>query len=427
MRPNGVIVPESTVFIAARVANAEVSGWLPDHAVLVDDGRITAVTPKSQLPSDIWRNYSILDLGDVSLLPGLCDAHCHMHCSATPDAQVEALTEKPDKLLMRATHAMRRILMSGTTTVRDIGARNDVSFSILDGIQTGAIPGPRLICAGTPITITAGHCWFFGTEADTKEEVVQAIRRQVKLGARAIKMMATGGMFTPTANPRMPQYDVDTLRAAVNEAERMNVQIVAHTLSAQGTKNCVEAGIHHLIHARWLDLDPSKRLAFDPRVAEQMAENGQWVDPTIGHHLLGVEAREAEEEYVPQKPWSMKQVEITEEEHLETIHGMSQAGVRFTAGLDMGMPHSDHAKSGANAWAYHEWLEWDTWRAIRANTADTAEALLVGDQVGRIEPGKIADLAAFRGDPASNIRELVNAATVVQSGNVVKLNGESLV
>ena len=97
---------------------------------------------------------------------------------------------------------------------------------------------------------------------------------------------------------------------------------------------------------------------------------------------------------------------ITEEEHIATIQGMSEAGVRFTAGLDMGMPQADHAKSGANAWAYHEWLGWDTWRAIRANTADTAEALLVGDQVGRIEPGKIADLAAFRGDPASNIREL---------------------
>ena len=427
MRPTGVIVPTNTVFIATRVANAEVSGWLPDHAVLVDNGRITAVTPASQLPSDIGSKYTVLDLGDVSLLPGLCDAHCHMHCSAGPNAQEEALTEKPDRLLMRATNAMRRILMSGTTTVRDIGARNDVSFAVLNGIESGAIPGPRLICTGTPITITSGHCWFFGTEADTKEQVVQAIRRQVKLGARAIKMMATGGMFTPTANPRMPQYDVDTLRAAVYEAERLNVQIVAHTLSAQGTRNCVEAGIHQLIHARWLDSDPAKKLAFDPRVAEQMAENGQWVDPTIGHHLLGDEARAAEEDTIPMKPWSVQQVTITEEEHIETIMGMSEAGVRFTAGLDMGMPYSDHANSGANAWSFHEWLGWDTWRAIRANTADTAEALLVGDDVGRIEPGKIADLAAFRGDPASNIRELINAATVVQGGNVVKLNGEALV
>ena len=141
MRPTGVIVPKSTAFVAARVANAAVSGWLPDHAVLVDNGRITAVSPASQLPSDIGSKYAVVDLGDVSLLPGLCDAHCHMHCSASPDAQEEALTEKPDKLLMRATNAMRRILMSGTTTVRDIGARNDVSFAVLNGIESGAIPG----------------------------------------------------------------------------------------------------------------------------------------------------------------------------------------------------------------------------------------------------------------------------------------------
>ncbi len=414
------------VIKAARVANAELTAWLPDHAILIDQGRISAVTPSAQLPDDVSSKYEIYDLGDVSLLPGLCDAHCHMHCSAEAEAQQQALTEKPDRLLIRAVNAMRKILMSGTTTVRDIGARNDVSFTVLQGINAGAIPGPRLICAGTPITITAGHCWFFGTEADTKEQVVQAIRTQVKLGARAIKMMATGGMFTPTANPRMPQYDVDTLRAAVHEAERMGVQIVAHTLSAQGTRNCVEAGIHHLIHARWLDIDPMKKLAFDPKVAERMAENGQWVDPTIGHHLLGDEARAALGEPASVQPWSMRQAVITEEEHIETLQGMLNAGVRFTAGLDMGMPYADHANSAANAWSFHEWLGWDTWKAIRANTVDTAEALLVGDQVGRIEPGKIADLAAFRGDPAANIRKLINASTVVQGGRVVKLNGEAL-
>ena len=181
---------------------------------------------------------------------------------------------------MRATNAMRRILMSGTTTVRDIGARNDVSFAVLNGIESGAIPGPRLICTGTPITITSGHCWFFGTEADTKEQVVQAIRRQVKLGARAIKMMATGGMFTPTANPRMPQYDVDTLRGGrVRSRAAQRADRRSYVVSAQGTRNCVEAGIHQLIHARWLDSDPAKKLAFDPRVAEQMAENGPMGGP----------------------------------------------------------------------------------------------------------------------------------------------------
>ncbi len=417
----------SGIFKAKRVANAALTGWLTDHAVVVKDGKISAVVPQSKLPSDAAARDQVHDLGDVSLLPGLVDAHCHMHCSATPDAQALIFSEDNDRFMMRATNNMRRALLAGTTTIRDIGARNEVTFPVKAAIEAGAIPGPRLICAGTPITITAGHCWMFGTEADTTEAVKTAIRRQVKLGARVIKMMATGGMFTPTANPRHTQYPVETLRAAVIEAERLNVVIVAHTLSAQGVKNCVEAGIHQLIHARWLDADPQKGVSYDHDTSKKMADKGIWVDPTIGHHLLGREARKPTNTPEPLRHWSVQARPVTDEEHFETIHKMHEAGVRYTAGLDMGMPYADHAKSAANAWAYVEELEWDTWKAIRANTADTAEALRLGAEIGRIKPGMVADLASFKGDPAARIRDLDQADTVIQGGRVVKLRGEALV
>lgn len=409
------------------MADEDLSGWLPDHAVIVEDGCIKGVSPSSSLPSDTSSRYTVHDLGDVSLLPGLVDAHCHMHCSATVDALHWALTDDNNRLIMRSVDAMRRALLSGTTTVRDLGSRNEVAFPVKQAIDDGSIPGPRLILAGTPITITAGHCWFFGTEADTVDEVVKAVRHQVKLGARVIKMMATGGMFTPTANPRRTQYDAATLRAAVLEAERLGVQIVAHTLSADGIQNCVEAGIHHLIHARWHHVDPAQGLDYDQAVVDRMVEQGQWVDPTIGHHLLGEEAV-AQRGVAPAPPhWAVSKHVVAPQEHLDALGRMHESGVRFTMGLDMGMAHADHGKSAANAWAHHEQLGWDTWKALRASTADTAEALLLGDQVGRIRPGLKADLAAFRGDPAKKIRDLDNAATVVQEGVVVKLNGEALI
>ena len=417
----------SGIFKAKRVANAGLTGWLRDHAVIVEGGKITAVLPQKKLPADVTAKHEVFDLGDVSLLPGLLDAHCHMHCSATQDAQALIFSEDNERFIMRATNNLRRALLAGTTTIRDIGARNEVTFPVKAAIEAGAIPGPRLIVAGTPITITAGHCWMFGTEADSTEAVQTAIRRQVKLGARVIKMMATGGMFTPTANPRQTQYSVETLKAAVREAERLNVVIVAHTLSAQGVKNCVEAGIHQLIHARWLDADPAKGLAYDTDTTKKMADKGIWVDPTIGHHLLGREARKPTNTPEPLRHWSVQTRPIPDEDHLETIVKMSDAGVRFTAGLDMGMPFADHAKSAANAWAYVEELEWDNWRAMRANTSDTAEALRLGSVVGRIKPGMIADLAAFKGDPAQRIRDMDQADTVVQGGRIVKLRGEALV
>ena len=415
------------VFSAARVANEAVDGWLTDHAVIVEGEKIASVVPKSQLPTDIANSAELYDLGDVSLLPGLIDAHCHMHCSATVDAQQLAMSEGVPVLTMRAVTAMRKALLAGTTTIRDLGSPNDVAFPVRAAVESGAIPGPRMLLAGTPITITAGHCWFFGTEADTTDAVVSAVRRQVRLGANVIKMMATGGMFTPTANPRKPQYSVETLAAAVGEAERSGLQIVAHTLAADGVQNCVEAGIHQLIHSRWYSQDPNAELDYRPEVVKQMADQGQWVDPTIGHHLLGDEAVSQHGHTKAVTHWAVSSKVIPDSEHVELLKKMDEAGVRFTSGLDMGMPHGFHDLSAANAWSYVEMLGWSPWRAIYTSTAGTAEGVRVDNIVGRIKPGMIADLAAFEGDPAENIRNLHIASTVIKSGQPVKLGNRALV
>ena len=405
--------------IADRVSNAQMTGWLSDRAVRIIDGKISDVLPASNLPSDVEETSEVLHLGDVSLIPGLVDAHCHMHCSATKDAQALALAEKDDiqRLTMRAVSAMRKAVLAGTTTVRDIGSRNEVAFAIKQAIKDGAIPGPRLLVAGTPITITAGHCWFFGTQADTPDDVAKAVRNQVRQGADAIKIMSTGGMFTPTANPRLPQFPAETLAVAVREAARSGITVAAHCLSADGVKNCVEANVHN----------PSKGLEFDLDTAKRMADQGQWVDPTIGHGMLGHEATDRGEAPPRAVHWSVAANNVTDEDHAETLNQMHELGVRFTNGLDMGMPHGTHDRSAANAWAAVEKLGWDTWSALRMATIDTAEALGVDDEVGSIRPYKVADLAAFDGDPAGNIRDLDRASTVIQRGEVIKLRDVALV
>lgn len=415
--------------IADRVSNTDMTGWLSDSAVKIVDGKIRDVLPASSLPSDVEETSEVLRLGDVSLMPGLVDAHCHMHCSATKDAQALALAEKDDiqRLTMRAVSAMRKAVLAGTTTVRDIGSRNEVAFAIKQAIKDGAIPGPRLLVAGTPITITAGHCWFFGTQADTADDVAKAVRNQVRQGADAIKIMSTGGMFTPTANPRLPQYSAETLAVAVREAARSGITVAAHCLSADGVKNCVEANVHNLIHARWYSQDSSKGLEFDLDTAKRMADQGQWVDPTIGHGMLGTEATDRGEAPPRAIHWSVAASDVDNEAHYETLNQMHDIGVRFTNGLDMGMPHGTHDRSAANAWSVVENLGWDTWSALRMATIDTAEALRIDDEVGSIKSGKVADLAAFEGDPATNIRDMDRASTVIQGGEVIKLRDVALV
>ena len=415
--------------IADRVATSDMSGWLTNTAVRIVNSKIDDVLPASSLPSDIEETSEIVQLGDVSLMPGLVDAHCHMHCSATADAQKLALEEKDDilRLTMRAVSAMRKAVLAGTTTIRDIGSRNEVAFPVKQAIKDGAIPGPRLLVAGTPITITAGHCWFFGSQADTADEVAKAVRNQVRQGADAIKIMSTGGMFTPTANPRLPQYPAETLAVAVREAARSGITVASHCLSAAGVKNSVEANVHNLIHARWLSQDTSQGLEFDIDIAKRMADQGQWVDPTIGHGMLGHEAAARGEAPPRAIHWSVAENNVPDEAHAETLNQMRDVGVRFTSGLDMGMPHGTHDRSAANAWAAVELLGWDNWDALRMATIDTAEALGIDDEVGSITAGKVADLAAFDGDPGENIRDMDRASTVIQRGNVIKLRDVALV
>ena len=274
-------MPESAIFKARRVANSDTDGWLDDHAVITDGaGRIEAVVPASTLGDTSGSR--VYDLGDVSLLPGLVEAHSHLHCSADLEAYANITSENDDRLVMRAVGAARKALLSGVTTMRDLGSRNQVAFPVRDAIEAGVVPGPRLLLAGTPITTTAGHCWMFGTEADTLDEVVKAVRQQVKLGANLIKIMSTGGNFTPTSNPRTAQYPVETLRAAVVEAERLGVYVVAHSHAAAGIRYCIDAGIHQIIHCRWLSSDPTVPMDYDPEGATRLAAEGRWVDPTIG-------------------------------------------------------------------------------------------------------------------------------------------------
>jgi imidazolonepropionase-like amidohydrolase len=417
---------ERTVFKAGRVANAAVSGWLPDHAVLTDGARIRAVVPQANLPSDIVETHRLHDLGDVSLIPGLVDVHAHMHCSATADAYELVTSEALPRLIMRAAANVRHALLSGVTTLRDLGSKNEVAFPVREAIRAGVIPGPRLLVAGTPITTTAGHCHMFGTEADTRDQVVTAVRRQRKLGADCIKLMATGGMFTPTANPRTVQYPVETLTAAVREAERLGLPVAAHTLSAAGIRDCVEAGIHHLIHARWYSADPAKGLEYDPALADRITRSGLWVDITLGHMLLGRLAQEAGAP-PPSTHWAVQATPVPLEDHLETARDMRARGIRFTTGLDMGMPHARFDGSAANARAFGAWLQYSPWEAIRASTADSAEALGLGDAVGALRPGLIADLLAVAGDPARDLATLGTAVDVIRAGRPVKLGGRALI
>lgn len=390
-------------------------------AILIEDGRIIAVDTQTQLDSVSPDSLDVVDVGQQTIMPGLVEAHAHMHCTGEPDAFEKIFSDDQDTLLLRASKAMRASLISGVTTMRDLGSRNEVAFPIKQAIQDGVIPGPRLLVAGTPITTTAGHCNMFGTEADTEDEVVTAIRRQAKLGADCIKMMSTGGNFTPRSNVRAAQYPASTLRAAVEDAERLGLTVAAHCHGTIGVRNCVEAGIHHLIHCSWLAADAAEEYDYDPALADTIAENGTYVDPTIALGRLRYLADPDADVFKPGGAFS------NIEERYRILRDMWDRGVKFIAGLDAGMQEGRFGSHAMVPQVMVENMGISPMDAIKCSTSVSAEALGVLPITGTLAIDKSADVIVVDGDPSQDITALHRVTSVIHEGTVVKREGRVLV
>jgi imidazolonepropionase-like amidohydrolase len=419
---------------AARVANAALDGWVTDAAVEVVDGTIGSVTGGGALPSDIAATHEVHDLGDVSLLPGFVETHIHMHFPAAPDYREIARPEPVERSLIRATAAMRALLLSGATTARDTGSREDVALAIRSAVRDGVIPGPRLLIVGAPITTTSGHYWFLGGEADSSDGVVARVRAAKKAGVDAIKVMASGGGYTPTSNPRSRQYDAATLRAATAEAHRLGLPVLAHALTAGSTSDAADAGIDTIIHGGvwWTEHAVRDRAyAYDPAVADRIAERGIWVDPTIGEIQLHREHELAGRPPLPEfDHWALPDAPSELEPRLGFMRDMVDRGVRFIGGMGMGMPIVTFDSVACSAQIYAALLGFDRWHAIRTITSEAAEALGLVGLTGTIKPGLAADLVSVDGDPIADpdgLAGLRHVRDVIQRGRLVVSEGRPVI
>jgi imidazolonepropionase-like amidohydrolase len=419
------------IFLARRVASPGTDAWLGDAAVVVDAGRIEAVVGRTALPSDADATHEVHDLGDVSLLPGFIETHVHMHFPSPLDWRDIARPEPVERMLIRATANMRRLLLSGATTARDTGSRDDVALAIRAATRDGVAAGPRLLVAGAPITTTGGHYWFLGAEADTTEDVIRRVRERRRLDVDCVKIIASGGGYTPGSNPRSQQFGLATLRAAVEEAHRVGLPVLAHSLTATSNRICVDAGVDTIIHGGvwWTDHEiRDTAYAYDPAVAERIAQAGIWVDPTIGEVELHREHHDAGRPAKPEfEHWALPDVPSDLEPRLAFMRDMAARGVRFIGGMGMGMPIVTFDTVAASAQVYVRLLGFEPWHAIRTITADAADALGLGSIVGSIRPGLAADLVAVEGDPIAEMGALRRVRDVVQAGRPVLRDGRALV
>ena len=384
--------------------------------VYVRDGRIVDVGSGGDVPSDA----QVLDHSAYSVVPGLIDCHVHLAFSAGPNPLADLLVEDDGTLLLHAAANARTALAAGITTVRDLGDRAGVVRVLRDAIGRGVVPGPRILTAGSPITITGGHCHFLGLEADSEDDVRQVARMQLRDGVDCLKIMATGGRMTPGTNPQLPQYTVGQVKAAVEEARRAGVTIAAHALSADGIRVAAEAGVDTVEHCNWLARPGSDGLAFDESTAELMCTNGVAFDPTLTPVQGSLSMPDGNLSDVQRAALAIR-VEL-----LGVFRRMLELGVTMVAGTDAGTRRSTLDKLPGEIGLYVEQLGLTPVAAIATATGTAARVLGLADEVGTIQAGRRADLTVVDGDVSADIAALGRTRAVIQGGRLVGEHGRLL-
>jgi len=352
-----------------------------------------------------------IDLGDVTLLPGLMDLHTHLAYDLEGDWPHRDAIEGIAEGTLRAVRNARRTVDAGFTTVRDVGASQGfIDVAVMRGVERGWIVGPRVIPAGHSLGITGGHCDVTGFipgvlemgpeegVADGVDEVVRAVRYQIKHGARVIKLCATAGVLSFEESVGAQQFTEEEMRAAVEEAARHGMKVAAHAHGAEGIKAAVRAGVASIEHGSMID----------DEAARMMKERGVYLVPTT--HLADV----IDLELLP--PPIRAKAEWVLPRAKENLRRAIQSGVPIAFGTDAAVfPHGDNAREFA---ALVE-RGMTPAAAIRAATIDAADLLGVDDR-GVIAPGKLADLIAVPGNPLEDVRVLEDVRFVMVGGKVVK-------
>ncbi|HEY3809973.1 MAG TPA: amidohydrolase family protein [Acidimicrobiales bacterium] len=373
--------------------------------VLVDDlGRIAAVGTAAELTAlPGAADATLTDLGAATLLPGLIDSHVHLGFDGS-EAPVQHMIDASDAdLLIGMLAAARNLLAAGVTTARDLGARSKLDLAVLEAVETGQAPGPRLVVANEPITTGHGHCWFMGCEQDDRDGIRRAVREHAQAGATVIKVMATGGFMTEGSRPWDAQYGAQDLAVLVEEAHRQGRPVAAHAHGLAGIRNAVSAAVNTIEHCSWAAPD---RVDYDSDVVAEIADRRIFVCPTTNLHALNPIRRPVS---------SMPVAEELITGRIDRLRRMREAGVRLVAGTDAGVnlvPHGAYA-AGLEALAASGMAPLEV---IECATSRAAEACGVDHLTGSLAPGLAADLVAVMGDATTDISRLRAPALIVSRG-----------
>ncbi|WP_421843129.1 amidohydrolase family protein [Mycobacterium sp.] len=366
--------------------------------VVVENGRISAVDFTA---ADSPHKTALIDLGESTLLPGLVDAHAHLCWD--PSGNPEDLADTPhEALVQRARLHARAALHSGITTIRDLGDREFATVSLRDEYRQGTELGPELVVSGPPLTRSGGHCWYLGGEADTTEELIDAVKQRAMRGVDWVKVMATGGFVTAGTNPLQAQYSSDQLIVVVEAAHRLGLPVTAHAHGVAGIVAALAAGVDGIEHCTFIT---ESGVTASPEVIETIVAQGVWCGITTARLNSEVPAEIAA---LIRDVWRNTR---------QLIDSGAQVVLSTDAGVDPAKPHNVLPLD----LAYLSQQGFTATEVLACATAAAAASCGLGHRKGRIVPGYDADLLAVGAGLDQDVAKLCDVKSVWRNGVQVPL------
>jgi len=404
------------VVINARPFDSAAGVVGPLSRIVIEGRRIMAVTAEPVQVDDAL----VIDAGGRVVLPGLIDAHVHV--TATSHDLTNLGLQPPSLTTAESSVVMRDMLHRGFTTVRDAAGAD---YGLQEAQARGLFEGPRLFIAGAPISQTGGHAdqrpkgvrqrnWFcncaglglVGAIADGVAEVRRAVREQVRTGANQIKIMAGGGVSSPTDPLEGTQFSLEELRAAVEEADAANLYVMAHAYSPRAISRAVQAGVRSIEHGNLLDA----------ATARLMRAQGAYLVPT----LVTYAALAAEGGRLGWSAEMLAKLDTVRAAGLESVRIAQAEGVPVVFGTDLlGHMHAQQSAEFALRAQAMSPVE-----VLQSATITAARLLRAEGQIGQLVPGAWADLLVVDGDPTTSLAMLTVPHTgirlLMQAGRTVR-------
>ncbi len=368
-----------------------------DNATLLVRGtKISAVGPSNEVK--IPKGAVRIDGRGLSIVPGLIDCHVHLCLGGEPDVVATLESEHPSYTLLKSARHAKATIDAGFTTVRDVGSRDHSIFTLKQAIESGVMPGPRIVGAGLAICMIGGHARFIGQEVEGTEQVRKVVAEQVAAGAGVIKIIASGGVLTPGTSPDEAQMTMEELAAAVDAARQAGKRVAAHAHGAAGMKNAITAGVRSIEHATLLD-DESGAL---------MKQYGVYMVPTLS--ALATTAACRPGCGIPES--ALDKAKAMTKRHRASFKAAHQSGIAIAMGTDAGTPFNYH---GDNAQELERMVAFGMtpMEAIVASTATAALLIGIQDSVGTVIKGMEADLVILQGNPLRRIEVLRDRDKIV--------------